>query len=401
MSAEFQKILLDADSGVYLQNWRTSAEDFPGRKHGGPKWCIHKGVLVGGRQHGVDLLRVDNGCFAFDIIPTRGMGIQEATFDGIRLGWDSPISEVVHPAYVDYEEMGGLGWLRGFSEWFVRCGMTSVGAPCQDRVKDNQGRIMEATRTLHGRVANTPASYVAVRVATEPPYEIRVHGTVLESRMFGENLRLDTVISTIPGSNQVRIQDRVTNCRAVPDQMQMLYHINYGSPMLEPGSRLLMAADLVMPREPYPRAEVRAYDRYGEPQAGKVEQCFFMLPRADRRGVCCHGLRNSAGDLAISHTYLRKQLPCFTQWKNEAAQQDGYVTGLEPGTSYPNPISFERKQGRIKRLGPGKSWSSEITLAVHVGRKAVTALQRRIKAVQGRASPRVLPAPSAAYGEST
>ncbi len=397
MAMEFNKILLNAQAGIYVPKWRVGAEDFSGHKHDGQKWSIQKSVLVGGRQHGVDVLRVDNGCFAFDIIPTRGMGIQEAVFDGIRLGWDSPVSEVVHPAYIDHEELGGLGWLRGFSEWFVRCGMTNVGAPCEDRMKDNQGRGMEATRTLHGRVANTPASYLAVKVATEPPYEISVHGMVLESRMFGENLRLDTVISTVPGSSRVCIRDRVTNCRAVPDQMQMLYHINYGPPLLEPGSRLLMAADLVMPREQYPRAEVRAYDRYGEPQAGRIEQCFFMVPRADRRGVCCHGLRNRAGDLAISHTYRRKQLPCFAQWKNEAALRDGYVTGLEPGTSFPNPISFERRQRRVRRLGPDRSWLSEIAIEVHVGRRAVTALQRRIRAVQGGRNPQVLLAPGKDY----
>ena len=40
-----------------------------------------------------------------------------------------------------------------------------------------------------------------------------------------------------------------------------------------------------------------------------------------------------------------EELPCFTLWKNTAAEADGYVTGLEPGTNFPNLRSFERFVG--------------------------------------------------------
>ena len=48
-----------------------------------------------------------------------------------------------------------------------------------------------------------------------------------------------------------------------------------------------------------------------------------------------------------------KQLPCYSVWKNTTASADGSVTGLEPGTNFPNPRSFEGQKGRVLKLAPG------------------------------------------------
>ena len=44
----------------------------------GPEWRIAKFTLKGGKQHGVDLVEIDNGFLTVVVIPTRGMGILEA-----------------------------------------------------------------------------------------------------------------------------------------------------------------------------------------------------------------------------------------------------------------------------------------------------------------------------------
>jgi hypothetical protein len=49
-------------------------------------------------------------------------------------------------------------------------------------------------------------------------------------------------------------------------------------------------------------------------------------------------------------------LPCITVWRNTAAVEDGYVTGLEPATNYPNFKTFERQQGRVRVLPLGGRW---------------------------------------------
>ena len=90
---------------------------------GSSPWSVTKMTLHGGRQEGVDLIEVDNGVLRFTVIPTRGMSIGQVVGGDVRLGWDSPVREVVHPRHVDLQDHGGLGWLTGFNEWLTRCGV--------------------------------------------------------------------------------------------------------------------------------------------------------------------------------------------------------------------------------------------------------------------------------------
>ena len=41
-------------------------------------------------------------------MPTRGMGLKEVKAADLRLGWDSPVKEVVSPAFHRSESRGGL-----------------------------------------------------------------------------------------------------------------------------------------------------------------------------------------------------------------------------------------------------------------------------------------------------
>jgi Domain of unknown function (DUF4432) len=85
--------------------------------------------LHGGKQDGVDLIVVDNGRMTITLVPTRGMGILRVVMGDLRLGWDSPVREVVHPKYINLEARGGLGWLEGFNEWLARCGLEWPATP--------------------------------------------------------------------------------------------------------------------------------------------------------------------------------------------------------------------------------------------------------------------------------
>ena len=91
------------------------------------------------------------------VIPTRGMGIWKAIVGDETLGWRSPVRGPVHPQFVPLFDPSGLGWLEGFDELLVRCGLESNGAP----EFDQQGRLLYP---LHGRIANRPAHHVEVTV---------------------------------------------------------------------------------------------------------------------------------------------------------------------------------------------------------------------------------------------
>lgn len=83
------------------------------------------------------------------------------------------------------------------------------------------------------------------------------------------------------------------------------------------------------------------------------------------------------------------QLPCFTLWKNTAAECDGYVTGLEPGTNFPNPHSYEQKQGRVVTLQPSESRRFDIRIEFHRDAASMRQAEQRIANLQA-AQPAVI-----------
>ena len=176
------------------------------------------------------------------------MGLWNGWFDGNRLGWDSPVTDgPIHPALVNLAAAGGLGWLDGFDELLARCGLENNGAPFEVKTVKPDGSESHTTFGLHGKIANIPASYVAVHVGAEPPHEIMVEGHVQESRLFGPAIRMETRITTTPGSNLLVVRDEFVNLKDQPVDMQVLYHWNFGPPFLDAGARFLAPSKSVTP----------------------------------------------------------------------------------------------------------------------------------------------------------
>ena len=110
------------------------------------------------------------------------MGIWHARLGDVHLGWQSPVKGPVHPAFVRLDEASGMGWLDGFDELLVRCGLESNGAP---EFNDN-GTLRYG---LHGKIANRPAHKVEVTIDGDSG-QITVLGVVDEARLFGNKLRM-------------------------------------------------------------------------------------------------------------------------------------------------------------------------------------------------------------------
>jgi galactose mutarotase-like enzyme len=368
------------------------------KKKDAAEWSVNTYTLRGGLQEGVQVIEVNNGRLSFAVLPSRGMGIWKGQCGSVRLAWDSPVKDPVNPAYIVEGDRGGLGWLKGFNEWFVRCGLNSMGAPGMDTVLDYSGNPYEVPLTLHGKIANLPARSASVEVTKGA---IIVRGEVDETMMFGPALRLTTEIRTDLGSGEMTITDTVTNLGDNPVEHQMLYHINYGAPLLEKGARMLAPFKQVAPRDPRSAEGIETHDRYGASEVGFVEQA-YLYELAGRRGSreTLAMLRNAAGNQASLLRFSLKDFPCFTLWKNTAGKADGYVTGLEPATSYPNVRRFEREQKRVITLAAGESRTTEITIETLETKKAVKAAEAEIAALQKTAKGKVHPEPVATMSGS-
>jgi hypothetical protein len=339
-------------------------------------WSLRKRTLRGGLRDGLDLIEVHNGMLAFSILPTRGMGLWRGDYRGNPLGWRSPIVGPVHPKYVQLTDRGGLGWLAGFDELLCRCGLSSNGPPGNDG---------GTPLTLHGRIANLPAETVEVRVNLDPPYELSVTGEVEEAALFCPQLRLTTTYMTVPGSNRLVIHDVVTNRAARAVEMQLLYHSNLGPPFLDAGSRVLAPIRELAPQTPRAAEGIDTHETYAGPLVGFAEQVYLYDLLADARGHTLALLMNPTADRAVALRFNRQELPCFTVWKNTGAIEEGYVTGLEPATNYPNFKSFERQQGRVPLLPPGGRWECRWMLEVADNAPAVATLMAEVATLQAHA----------------
>lgn len=340
-------------------------------------WSVSKQTLHGGRQEGVEIVVINSGTLEIVVCPTRGMGILSVRRGDVQLKWDSPVEEVVHPKFVDLGSRGGLGWLEGFNEFLCRCGLESNGHPGVDKFVNNVGDEAEMELTLHGKIANIPASEVVVEVDTTAPYAIHLSGTVFERFMFGPRLQLRTRLTVVPGETSFQLSDTVTNVGAADQEFQLIYHSNFGGPLLEEGSRVIAPASAIKPFNDRAAEGMDTWHTYQGPTTGFVEQVYLLTPLGDRKGQSVAVLHNKAMDKAASIRWSLNELPYLTIWKNTGAVADGFVTGIEPGTNYPANRSVERKAGRVPVLKPGQTRSFTLTFGVHSGREEVEAAARQ------------------------
>ena len=376
--------LTSARQNIHVDSLHIKGTDITPEK---PNWSIIKQTLHGGKQEGVDLITVNNGKLSFSVIPTRGMSLLSARVDDIHLGWNSPVKEVVHPKFIRLEDRGGLGWLEGFNEWMVRCGLESNGHPGTDSFINNVGDEATMDLTLHGKIGNIPASEVEIIIDRAPPYRISIRGRVDERMFYGPKLEIQTEVSTTPDSPSLRISDTITNRGDDPQEFQILYHANYGPPLLEQGAQFLGPMRNVAPFNEHAAASIDDYSTYQGPTSGFTEQVYCLTPIAGRDGRTSIGLVNRARNKGVSMTFSVEQLPYVSLWKNTNLEGEGYVTGLEPGTNFPNNRRVERKFGRVPKLKAGESHKAEIDITILQDRQAVTRLEERVQRIQQQAEP--------------
>jgi hypothetical protein len=370
----YTKVLTDSGQGFSLKEWRFDSKE-AGDDSGKGSWSAKKSCLAGGRQEGTEVVEIDNGALKFVVVPTRGMSIWRAEALGLRLGWDSPVTEIVHPKFVDLTDRGGKGWLNGFGEWLSRCGLESMGPPGPDGSQ---------TLTQHGRINYLPANHVEFRFEPEPTPRMVLRGTVDESFMFGPYLRLVTEISTEIGSSELVLNDTVMNLAEIPQEMESLYHINFGPPLLGAGAKFVAPVKAVAPRDARAaQVDMAKWNLYLGPQgAGYTEQVYFAELWGDQQGSTQVSLQAPDAKSGVLLAFNVQELPYFTLWKNEAPLKTGYVTGLEPATSYPFHRTEERKAGRLVTLAPNGTHNARVTIKALLTETEVNTVANQIAALQ-------------------
>ena len=175
--------------------------------------------------------------------------------------------------------------------------------------------------------------------------------------------------------------------------MQMLYHINFGLPLLDAGSRVVAPVKTLVPRTPRAASGIKTWDSYSAPEPGFDEMVYFFELNADGDGTTRTLLKNAHATRGVSLVFNKMQLPWFTLWKDTAGEADGYVTGLEPGTNFPNPRSFETGKDRVVKLAPGQKQRFDVTVEIHGSAADVSAAEAAVTKIQAGRQPKIFDQP--------
>ena len=248
-------------------------------------------VYEDGRQRGMRGVHGWTGSgLHFTLWPDRALDIGPVWFSGLPVAWQHPAG-----ASPQFNEPSGLGWLRTFGGGLLTtCGLVHIGAPDQ---------FQGSSFGLHGRIAHIPAENLRLwQEWREDDYILVVEGEMRQAVLFGETLTLYRRVEAKMGSSSLKIKDRVVNEGHKPQPHSLLYHCNFGFPIVSPSSQLILEDEKIEPRTPLAKAGLADHANFQEPEPGcrfrercpfATEVCATEHPPlypidGDHRSACYH-----------------------------------------------------------------------------------------------------------------
>jgi hypothetical protein len=328
--------------------------------------------LADGPERGVRIADFRTGTgLHFTVHIDRGLDIGLLEYGGEPLSWRSSAG-VVAPAYYRPE---GTGWIHGFPGGaLTTCGLTHAGAACTDEGEE---------LGLHGPASYIPAqNVVADGIWQGDTYEMFVQGRVREASLFGHKIELVRRIWTRLGEDRFFVRDRVTNIGGTQAPHMILYHCNFGYPLLDEETELISPSREVLPRDDVARAGLAEYNRFGPPQPGYQEQVFYHEMEEDDSGLVWVALVNHRASvgrgLGVYLRYRKRDLPRFIEWK--MLGYGDYVVGLEPANCWVEGRAVERARGTLQFLEPGETREYMLEMGVLPDNGAIERLEEDMQA---------------------
>ncbi|PYI55262.1 DUF4432 domain-containing protein [Paenibacillus flagellatus] len=313
-----------------------------------------------GAESGSEQAQVRTGAgLAYYVGLSKGLDISLAEFGGTPISWQAPNGDV-HPAYYDAE---GAEWLRtATGGLLMTCGLTQAGSPNVD-VGQRQG--------LHGRAHHLPARHVAAHGRwTGDDYETIVSGVIEEATVAGDFLRLTRQIVSRLGDNRIVIRDTVENAGFRTSPHMMLYHFNFGFPLMDDDTRIESPhTTSVAPREAGTLTD--GWERWQRPDASYTERVYYHDVKPGPDGRAEVRLFNprfpyaggaGTGPIRVRLSWNTDRLPRLVQWKMPAAGT--HVLGIEPANCRVGGRADERRDGTLVFLEPGEQAKYELELEV-------------------------------------
>lgn len=322
-------------------------------------------VLNDGPAKGVRVFHVRNGKgLEATVAADRGLDIPHLTYKGINIGFASKVG--MKSPYL-YAEDGVRGFLKQFNAGLLTtCGITYSGAPCEE-----EGRKFG----LHGSYSNTPASEACWKIDYEgDDAVICLSGKVHEVCVFEENMLLTRSVKFMTESDEIEIKDHVENIGFSSQPSMMIYHTNFGYPMLDCGTKIYTNASNVQPRDDWAKNGPGVYNVMDEPEIGRGEQCYFHTGFKGDDGLAI--VHNEKLGIATAITFDKSVFPILCEWKCMMAGD--YALGLEPTAAGVMGRDYARKNGLLPIIEPGDSVDYKFKISFMDDDKVINSLKNSI-----------------------
>ena len=305
---------------------------------------IRETKLLRGRGEDIQLAEFYNAAgLRFSVVPDRCMDLWDLSYKGINLSFQSKNGLTSPQAYSAANGEFAEQWPGGM---LVTCGLDNVGGHAVE------GGIFPT----HGRTSHVPAKNFGTNTFWDGDnYILRAAGEVHQTKMFSRHLSIRRTIETGLNDKVIKLHDVITNFEAEDEPYMLLYHFNFGYPLLCADSRVTTSKATVKPLNDMSNDP----NHMMEPVDGRGEELYFYTDLDDR---ACGVIYNEALELGAYIAWDTKNLPNFLEWKNMKSHD--YVLGIEPCNTCGLNRDDATKAGKIAILPAYSSVENHIELGV-------------------------------------
>jgi len=282
-----------------------------------------------GRARGTEIIEVVTASgLHLDILTDAGLDIGQARYKGINVSWiskngyDSPAAISTYETEFVNTFPGGL---------LYTCGLRNAGPANRDNGE---------WHPLHGRYHSLQAEQVCAYIADE---EIVVSGIIRETALFGHVLEVKRTIRIPVYGSKITIHDTLMNLTPHDEEFMIIYHCNFGYPLLCEKARLILPKDReTIPRTEFAKTGLGRECEFDKPIDSEEERVFFHKMQQDFTAT----LQNPDLGIQMDISWSGDTLPILAQWRSMASGD--YVLGLESANCYIMGRHDERNNGTLQ-----------------------------------------------------
>ena len=272
--------------------------------------------ITSGANEGLNVIDCNNGKIRFLLNESKGLDVMQLYHQGVNLSFISKNGFTSREINFDNRFEGGM---------LYTCGFDSVG-----------GRDGYET---HGSFHLTKANVTKIECTDGG---ITVEAELRNSALFGKNLLIKRRVFTEINGDSVTVSDTLINEAYRPENYAVLFHVNFGYPMLDEGAYVTADFKNTVPRTDWAKQNLSTFNVIEAPIPLKEETCYYHELNSPEISLTNENLGKKC-----TLTYSKNTLDKFIEWKSMASGD--YALGLEPTTTLLD------ENFKYKIINPGES----------------------------------------------